>query len=423
MDLRREWDVIRFAMGSAPHFLTSISIPLYFITFLLRAGGFLAEDKSLRCGVCGYPNPHGATVCNECGNKLVPSTDAGIEEEEIDKLLEDLGDLGEPSAPPKDKGGLDIEKEIVDELLDSLLVEEEGAEEELFECPMCGTSLSADAVVCSNCGVEFGAPAPPIEERLPPPPGAEEAADEEFEAPPKVDVSDEDLSKVRGLSGRMIDLVVIATIVGLLAVFFGFGMYSATDISAVSLGAFGGVAVGGMIAGLTLFRISTSAMAQGDRLVKEGRYSDAIEYYNRAIRMGSKPSMAWSSKGVAFKRMKEYEEALRCEDVAIQLNANNEFAWCNKGDVYFKLGKYEKSVACYNKALDIRPRYAIAWNNKGAALARLDRFDEAKKCHDKAIKLKPKYIAAWLNRGEVLVRLGLRDEAEKSLNRARSLGA
>ncbi len=381
----------------------------------------MAEDSSLRCSVCGYPNPPGATDCKECGNKLLPSADAGIEEEEIDKLLEDLGEFEAPAPAPKDKGGLDIEKEIVDELLDSLLVEEEKGAEEMFECPMCGTSLSSDAAVCTNCGVEFEAPAPTVEEAPAPP--VEEEVEEEMEAPPEVEVSEADLPKLSGLSGRLIDIVVVATIIGLVVVFFAFGMYSATQISVMSLGVFGAVAIAGMIVGLTLFRISTSAMAQGDRLVKEGRYSDAIEYYNRAIKMGSRPSTAWSGKGVAFKRMKEYDEALRCEDIAIQLNSKNEFAWCNKGDVYFKLGNYREAIACYDKALEIRPRYAIAWNNKGAALARMNKFEEAKKCHDRAIKLKPKYVAAWLNRGEVLVRLGRRDEAEKSLNRARSLGA
>ena len=382
----------------------------------------MAEDSSVRCGVCGYPNPPGATVCKECGNKLIPSAEAGIEEEEIDKLLEDLGEFEAPAPAPKDKGGLDIEKEIVDELLDSLLVEEEKAAEEMFECPMCGTSLPSDAVVCTNCGVEFEAPAAPAVEEMPPPP-AEEAVEEEMEAPPEVEVSEAEIPKLRGASGRLIDIVVVATILALVVVFFGFGMYSATQISAMSLGIFGAVAIAGMVVGLALFRISTSAMAQGDRLVKEGRYSDAIEYYNRAIKMGSRPSTAWSSKGVAFKRLKEYDEALRCENTAIQLNSKNEFALCNKGDVYFKLGNYREAITCYDKALEIRPRYAIAWNNKGAALARMNKFEEAKKCHDRAIKLKPKYVAAWLNRGEVLVRLGRRDEAEKSLNRARSLGA
>lgn len=384
----------------------------------------MAKAKSTRCPVCGYPNPPGSTSCKECGNKLIPTREAATDEDEIDKLLEDLGEVEAPTAAPKEKGGLDIEKEIVDELLDSLLVEEEKEVKEVFECPMCGATLAADAVVCSSCGVEFEAPV--LEEALPPPPLEgipEEVAEEKYEPSVKVEVSEADLPKMRGLSGRLIDLVVIVTVIALVGVFLGFGMYSATQITLVSLGVFGGVAIGGMVVGLALFRISTSAMAQGDRLVKEGRYSDAIEYYNRAIRMGSKASVAWSSKGVAFKRMKEYDEALRCEDVGIKLDPKNEFAWCNKGDVYFKKGEYPEAVACYDKALETRPRYAIAWNNKGAALARLGRFKEAKTCHEKAIKLRPKYIAAWLNRGEVLVRLGQRDEAEKSLRRAKALGA
>jgi pentatricopeptide repeat protein len=381
----------------------------------------LAEKKSLRCSVCGYPNPPGSTTCKECGNKLAAAPEAGIEEDEIDKLLEDLGEIETPTAPPKDKGGLDIEREIVDELLDSLLVEEEKEVKEVFDCPMCGATLAADAVVCTECGVEFEAPAPPAEEIPLAPP--KEVPEEEYEPAVKVEVSEADLPKMRRLSGRLIDIVVLVTVIALVGVFFAFGMYSTASVSVVSLGVFGAVAIAGMVAGLTLFRISTSAMAQGDRLVKEGRYSDAIEYYNRAIRMGSKPSTAWSSKGVAFKRMKEYEESLRCEDLAIQMNPKNEFAWCNKGDVYFKMGDFPEAVACYNKALDIRSRYAIAWNNKGAALARLGRFEEAKKCHEKAIKLRPKYVAAWLNRGEVLVRLGQREEAQKCLKRARTLGA
>lgn len=381
----------------------------------------MVERRSLRCSVCGYPNPPGSTTCQECGNRLVPTAEARIEEEEIDKLLEDLGEIETPTAPPREKGGLDIEREIVDELLDSLLVEEEKEVEEVFECPMCGATLAADAVICDSCGVEFEAPLPPEEEVVPPAP--EELPEEEYEPSVKVEVSEVELPKMRVLSGRLIDIVVLVTVIALLAVFFSFGMYSATQITLASLGVFAAVAIAGMTVGLTLFRISTSAMAQGDRLVKEGRYSDAIEYYNRAIRMGSKPSTAWSSKGVAFKRMKEYEEALRCEDIALQMNPNNEFAWCNKGDIYFKMGKFPEAVACYNKALEIRPRYAIAWNNKGAALARLGRFKEARKCHEKAIKLRPRYVAAWLNRGEVLVRLGEREEAQKCLKRAKALGA
>ena len=154
----------------------------------------MAEGKSVRCSVCGFPNPPGIAVCKECGNKLAPPREAALDEEEIDKLLEDLGEMGAPPPPPKDKGGLDIEKEIVDELLDSLLVEEEKGPKEAFECPMCGTSLPADAISCTSCGVEFEAPAP---KEVLPPPIAKEVTKKELEAPPKVDVSEVDMSRIR----------------------------------------------------------------------------------------------------------------------------------------------------------------------------------------------------------------------------------
>src|SRR5439155_492966 len=78
-----------------------------------------------------------------------------------------------------------------------------------------------------------------------------------------------------------------------------------------------------------LFRLANSEVAQGDRLVKEGRYGDALPHYERAIRMVRRPSYAWTSRGVAMKYLGRLDEALRCHENAIRLDATNEVAWCN----------------------------------------------------------------------------------------------
>src|SRR2546428_571670 len=176
-----------------------------------------------------------------------------------------------------------------------------------------------------------------------------------------------------------------------------------------------------MLATLLLFRISNSAVAQGDHLVKQGRYQEALAHYERAIRLVRRPSYAWTSRGVAMRYLGRLDEALRCHENAIRLDPENEVAWCNLGTVYFKKGLLAKALDCYDKAIHIRPKYAIAWNNKGVVYARMNRFVDADKCHTKATKLRPEYVAAWLNRGEVLARLGARDEAQKCLERARSI--
>lgn len=386
-------------------------------TFILRTPGNVANivAEPVLCTVCGAKNPAGVQFCESCGVELARAAPVTTEPE-IDKLLEELVEIA-PGSAPGERESLDIDKEIVDELLDSLLIEEEL--EDHFDCPLCGTRLPLDAKSCTKCGASF-AEVPAAPAAAPRAPDAVEA-----EGTPSVSVTEEDVSKLRLRSGKLIDFVVLGTIVALIGVFLVFEMYSWAAISAnpVSLGIFGGIAIGGMAAGFVLFQISTSAIAQGDRLVKTGRYDDALYHYDRAIRMGSKPASAWTSKGVALKRLGRLDEALRCHNIALKLDPKMEIAWCNKGDIYFRAGQLEKAIECYDKAIKIRPKYAIAWNNKGAVLARQGRFEEARACHDEAVRLKPKYVAAWLNRGEVLARLGLRDEAQLCLDRARALGA
>ena len=395
----------------------------------------MADEPPIVCEVCGTSNPPTATDCRQCGIKLAGARKGA----EMERLLEELTltppaatAKGSKAAPEADEGeeGLDLDKEIVDELLDSLLVETTASETavakpgaaaavEVFECPMCGADVAADAPECSSCHTKFAVGgAPPSE--------APEAAPETSAGEaPAMAVSEGEASKVGALSGRLIDLVVLGTTLALVGVFVAFGMWSwaAVAQNPGSVIAFLLVALGGFGAGLALFRLSTSAIAQGDRLVKEGRYEESIALYDRAIRMGSRPATAWTSKGVAYKRLGRLDEAVRCHNAALKLNPKNEIAWCNKGDILFRAGRLEKAIECFDRAIELRPKYAIAWNNKGAALAKMGRYEDAKACQDKAVALKPKYVAAWLNRGEVLARLGDRDEAQRCLDRAKALGA
>jgi len=229
--------------------------------------------------------------------------------------------------------------------------------------------------------------------------------------------------KLLRISGRMFDLVTFGSVAGLVATFVGFRMYqSLFDASnPVPAIVFVAIASVGMIAALILFHLSNSEIAQGDRLVKQGRHQEALLRYERAIRMVRRPSYAWTSRGVAMKYLGRVDEALRCHENAIRLDPENEVAWCNLGTVYFKKGELGKALECYDKAIHLRPKYAIAWNNKGVVLARMNQFEEANRCHGKATSLRPTYVAAWLNRGEVLARLGAHEEAQRCVEKARSI--
>ena len=87
-------------------------------------------EEDVVCGICGATNASGATKCRECGVKLQPKPTA--EGDDIGKLLEsilDVDEKAETEAKPRPgvvrevTGEDDTEK--IDELLDSLLIEEE----------------------------------------------------------------------------------------------------------------------------------------------------------------------------------------------------------------------------------------------------------------------------------------------------------
>jgi len=360
----------------------------------------VSEDAETTCPVCGSANPREATSCGSCGYSLSDASRT----DKVDALLDDLMDLSkappetrEP-APPVEESP-DVDETVAEKLFDSLLVEIQPAGRD--EVPEVRAESSVAEV---------------------PEPRSELFADVS-RVPVSATPAETEAGKLLRISGRMFDLVTFGSGGALVATFFGFRMYQSLFDAGNPVPAivFAAIASAGMVAALILFHLSNSEVAQGDRLVKQGRHQEALVRYERAIRMVRRPSYAWTSRGVAMKYLGRVDEALRCHENAIRLDPENEVAWCNLGTVYFRKGELGKALECYDKAIHLRPKYAIAWNNKGVVLARMNQFEEANRCHTKATNLRPTYVAAWLNRGEVLARLGAQEEAQRCLEKARSI--
>src|SRR6266545_3564874 len=330
-------------------------------------GSPVSDEPGVPCPVCGALNPEDLENCGACGFALKESGSG----ERVDALLEDVLDLstGPPAPAASDPSEVDepddIDQEVAEQLFDSLLVEIHPSEHD---------GPAEDAV---------GSPPTQLAESTPQDFGGVERV------PVLATPAETEGRKLTRISGRMMDLVTLGGIAGLVGVFVYFRMHANPfdPTNLLPLVLFAAVAAASMAAGAALFHVSNSEVAQGDRLVKSGRYQDALAHYERAIRIVRRPSYAWTSRGVAMKYLGRLDEALRCHENAIRLDAE----------------------------------YAIAWNNKGVVFARMNRFAEADKCHAKATKLRPEYVAAWLNRGEVLARLGSREQAQQCLERARSI--
>ncbi len=109
------------------------------------------------------------------------------------------------------------------------------------------------------------------------------------------------------------------------------------------------------------------------------KWDDAIEHFEKVIRLDSDFRKAWNYKGFALFELFRFAEAIECYDKALKINRKDDTAWNNKGNVLFQLGRYEDALACYDKALEINPRNEFAKSNRNLVLMSLGRVRVALK--------------------------------------------
>ncbi len=83
----------------------------------------------------------------------------------------------------------------------------------------------------------------------------------------------------------------------------------------------------------------------------------------------------------------KYDEAVQAYDEAIKLDPEYASAWHNKGTALYYLGRYDEAILACDKAIRLDPEDASAWNNTGYALKRLGRTTEANAAFAKALEL------------------------------------
>ncbi len=137
---------------------------------------------------------------------------------------------------------------------------------------------------------------------------------------------------------------------------------------------------------------------------KLNQYTEAIKFYDDAIKLDSHYVDAWINKGNLLEELGEYQDAINHFDVAIGIKPHYQI-YFNKANVLFKLNLYEDAIKCYRQALEVKPNYLEAWTNKGLALQRSGCDTDALSCYEMAITLDNSSIEPLLNQAYLNVKL------------------
>ena len=161
----------------------------------------------------------------------------------------------------------------------------------------------------------------------------------------------------------------------------------------------------------------------GYMLEKDGRISEAMNYYRKAIQNGDPDSFkALDNLGIALAAQGQLDKAIECFHKAIQFGGPTCYKTLNNlGVALAAQGHVDEAVENYRKSIQLNPNYFESQYNLGFVLAAQGRWNEAVEHYRQAIRIKPGDAEAHFDLGIALAKSGQLKEAAVQYHEATAL--
>ena len=115
-------------------------------------------------------------------------------------------------------------------------------------------------------------------------------------------------------------------------------------------------------------------------LSAQNEVDQALEYYEKGIKIDPNFAMIYNNLGILFANNKsDNTKAENFYKKSISINYKNPEAHNNLGSLYKSLDKFKEAISCYKEAVNIDPKFIHAYHNLGSAYTAMGDFLEAKK--------------------------------------------
>ena len=150
--------------------------------------------------------------------------------------------------------------------------------------------------------------------------------------------------------------------------------------------------VGGVLAGCGGPAKDTAKwhIHEGNELVIQGRYDEAIEECTKAIALDSSLVKAYYWRAIAYYQITEYDLAIADYNEAIELDPNLVEAYVNRAAAYSAQRQYDLAIADCNKVIEIDSGMrGVAYLYRGYVHSKRGQHELAIADRDKAIAIDP----------------------------------
>jgi tetratricopeptide (TPR) repeat protein len=165
---------------------------------------------------------------------------------------------------------------------------------------------------------------------------------------------------------------------------------------------------------------------RGELRVAADKPHEAFTDFQQAILLDPDNSAALHNRGVTLAQYGKTDDALADFNRAIALNPRLGVAYRNRAELHASRGDYARAAADYTSALALTsgalsPSDAALHAGRGFAHAQLGRPDHAARDYNEALKLMPGDAATLVLRGDLFAQVGYYEQAVADLNAALAL--
>ncbi|BAZ45587.1 hypothetical protein NIES4102_26130 [Chondrocystis sp. NIES-4102] len=136
-----------------------------------------------------------------------------------------------------------------------------------------------------------------------------------------------------------------------------------------------------------------TAFEQGNQLLKQKSYNQALAKYDRLLKIDSNYFQAWTNQGYALAGLERYEEMRQSCYTASIIEPTAVYAWNCQGEALHNLKREREAIIAFDRAIALDPNDAIFLINKSESLRSLGKNEEALKVIEKAIQVLEKQEA------------------------------
>jgi len=115
-----------------------------------------------------------------------------------------------------------------------------------------------------------------------------------------------------------------------------------------------------------------------------GRYEEALEYSDEALRMDSRNPALWSNKAAILGILQRYLDSLVCYDEALRINPQDPMNWFGKGTCFFYLKNPKNAQDCFEKVILLKPTDPRVWDRLATMYQALGNGRKADECRRNA---------------------------------------